>query len=123
MRYVYLANIEGTDIYKIGFSKEPKKRIKSLQTGNSKKINLIHSFKTEKATKVESVLHRKFNFCKKDSIDGNKLIGEWFELAEGQAESFIASCKLIDTGLKVADGDIETEMLYQERVGGKKRKF
>jgi hypothetical protein len=34
MKHVYLINIEDTNIYKIGFTKQsPKKRVKDLQTG------------------------------------------------------------------------------------------
>ena len=31
--YVYLFNVEGTDIYKIGYSQHPKKRVEEVQVG------------------------------------------------------------------------------------------
>jgi hypothetical protein len=105
MRHVYLANIEGTDIYKIGFTKNPKNRLKSLQTGNPKKLVLVDSFESELATQIESVLHRRYMGFKTNNIDGDKLLGEWFELDHEQASSFIYNCQKIHKNLKSIKGN------------------
>jgi len=48
VKSVYL--IRGNDgKYKIGIAKNPKKRIKQLQTGNSDELTLIETYPSEKA--------------------------------------------------------------------------
>ena len=64
--------------YKIGISKNPKKRVKQLQTGNSHKIKLIFFEEVKEAKKAETIIH---NFLK-DS--GNHISGEWFSLTDNQ---------------------------------------
>jgi predicted GIY-YIG superfamily endonuclease len=59
--FVYvLKNDEG--FYKIGYSKNIKKRIKELETANSGNLYLIREFKTEYASKIEARLHSYFKF-------------------------------------------------------------
>ena len=71
MKYVYLANIEDTNIYKIGFTKQtPEKRVKNLQTGNPNKIVLVNSYKSEIAPSIESVIH---NYFKHKNLQQNCL--------------------------------------------------
>jgi hypothetical protein len=102
MKYVYLANIEGTDIYKIGFTKKnPIKRIEELQTGNPQKIVLTSYHKSKMAPEVESVMHR-FNVSKKyNSEDGRMLLGEWFQLNSDDVAGFKNQCEKIEEGLRV----------------------
>ena len=47
MRYVYLIKNIDEGVYKIGLSKEPTKRIKSLQTGSSGELVLVYQYKSE----------------------------------------------------------------------------
>lgn len=102
MKYVYLANIEDTDIYKIGFTKQaPEKRIKGLQTGNPNKILLVNSYKSEIAQNIESVMHNYFRHKKNNPDDGLKLLGEWFMLEKIDVEKFLEICKTIEDNLKV----------------------
>lgn len=101
MKYVYLVNIEDTNIYKIGFTKQtPEKRVKNLQTGNPNKIVLVNSYKSEIAPSIESVIHNYFKHKKNNPEDGLKLLGEWFLLEKLDVERFQETCKTIENNLK-----------------------
>jgi hypothetical protein len=75
--YVYIIKDNGyKNRCKIGISKNPKQRLKNLQTGNSNKLELIFALQVEsniKSSAVESVIHKYFK--------GKNLwiLGEWFE--------------------------------------------
>ena len=107
MKYVYLANIEDTNIYKIGFTKQtPEKRVKNLQTGNPNKIVLVNSYKSEIAPSIESVIHNYFKHKKNNPEDGLRLLGEWFLLEKLDVEKFQETCKIIDSNLKTINQSI-----------------
>ena len=53
---------------KLGFSKNPKRRLKQLQTANAEKLMLLKVFPGDK--KVEKELH--------DLLDEYRMEGEWF---------------------------------------------
>jgi hypothetical protein len=87
MRYVYL--IRGNDgRYKIGIAKNPKKRIRQLQTGNSDALTLIETYQSENASKIESSLHNRYSHVRN--------VGEWFDLSVAEESNFIQMCKNID---------------------------
>lgn len=92
MKYVYLFNLEGTDIYKIGNSKHPEKRIPTVQTGCPYRVIEIARFETKYATQIESKLHKKFGFQKEDEY-GRQLQGEFFSLSLKDKEMFLEHCK------------------------------
>jgi predicted GIY-YIG superfamily endonuclease len=75
--YVYIIKDTGfKNRCKIGITKNPKQRIKNLQTGNSNKLILIFVLKVDdkiKSSQVESVIHKYF---KEKKI---WILGEWFE--------------------------------------------
>lgn len=70
--YVYFIQGECGGAIKIGHSKDPQSRLKSLQTGYPDMLKLLYMFPGEE--KVEKELHLKFS-----SI---KLNGEWFKPEE-----------------------------------------
>lgn len=106
MKYIYLFNINGTDIYKIGFTKSnPKKRLKELQTGNPFRILLIDSFQSDIAPQIESVLHRLKFYKKYTPEDGNTLLGEWFNLTNDDVRDFQAECVKIEKNLKLLENN------------------
>ena len=87
MKSVYL--IRGNDgRYKIGISKNPKKRIHQLQTGNSDKLDLIESYESKNARQIESMLHSHYSYARN--------MGEWFDLSVKEESEFIENCKRID---------------------------
>lgn len=102
MKYVYLIQLEGTDIYKIGFAKKPGERIKTLQTGNPFKLILVESYQTKRASKVEKVLHRNYSSYKADENE-YKLQGEFFQLDIQARNNFIKTCKKIDNNFQVLE--------------------
>ena len=64
MGYVYLFNLEGTDIYKIGNSKHPDKRRLEIQTSCPFKVVEVMRFESNYPVQVEMSLHKKFGFQK-----------------------------------------------------------
>jgi len=87
MRSVYL--IRGDDgKYKIGIAKNPSQRIKQLQTGNSDKLQLIETYQSENAFKIETTLHNQYAHVRNE--------GEWFDLSISEEIIFIEKCKQID---------------------------
>ena len=93
MGYVYLfleVDKEGNEAFKIGVTKnEPTKRIKQLQTGNSRKITLLRSYESENYLRVEGILHRKYSI---KTEAGN----EWRNLTNSEVFSFLEDCKKAD---------------------------
>jgi hypothetical protein len=91
MGYVYLilqVNIEGTETYKIGITKNPpEKRLKQLQTGNSDKLTLLKYYKSENYLKVERTMHRLYASRKTESKN------EWFALEDEHILSFLVNAK------------------------------
>lgn len=92
MKYVYLFNVEGTNVYKIGNSKHPEKRVAEVQTGCPFKVVEIARFKSKYSTQIETYLHRKFGFQKIDE-DGRELQGEFFSLSNEDKYLFQEHCK------------------------------
>lgn len=87
--YVYLLAEMGDNLrYKIGFSKSPDERIKSLRTGNSDEIMELHRYQSYNYIQVEGILHRKFQ---KDRVHL-----EWFEMTDEQVMSFMDEAKKAD---------------------------
>jgi hypothetical protein len=76
--YIYIIrDTVKVNIYKIGISNEPRKRICNLQTGNPNKIEIIFELKVNSdisARKVENIIH---NFLKENNM---WISGEWFKI-------------------------------------------
>jgi hypothetical protein len=90
MRSVYLIRGDNGK-YKIGVAKNPKQRIRQLQTGNSDKLVIIETYKSENATKIESALHNRYSHVRN--------VGEWFDLSITEEVNFIDSCRRIDESI------------------------
>jgi len=90
--WIYLIEQQGTNLYKIGISKNPEERVKQLQTANGVKLDLIKQFKTEFDYKLERVLHRHFQ--------SKKTIGEFFELNENDVKEFTSLCESRESNFK-----------------------
>jgi len=86
MGKVYCVGIPDEDRYKIGWTRGSiDKRIAPLQTGNPKKIEVIHLFETDHYLKVESWMH---NVHKQKRMEG-----EWFELTSEDLKNFANDCQ------------------------------
>jgi hypothetical protein len=79
--YVYLINIEGTKKYKIGVSKNPKRRISDISNYIPFELNILAINKIKNPYHIEEELLTKFN---------SKLIkNEWFNLEIEDAKYII----------------------------------
>lgn len=106
MKYVYLINIEGTSVYKIGFTKQsPERRVKNLQTGNPYKMVLVDAYESNIASNIESVMHSYFKHKKNNTEEGFNLLGEWFILDKIDIDRFKSTCQLIENNLKAIGDD------------------
>jgi hypothetical protein len=92
MEFIYLIKSLSDSHYKIGVSKNPNRRLKQLQTGNSSEIKLICEYQTMNAYKIEKVLHRRYTHF---NIDG-----EWFDLSIKEEADFLNECAKIEKGFK-----------------------
>lgn len=81
--------IKCDDLYKIAVSKEPYDRLKSLQTGTAKKLELVYYKKFDVCYKVEKYLHKTFN--------NKKISGEWFNLEINDIDKFYSICENSET--------------------------
>lgn len=70
-KFVYFI-ADNNGLVKIGVAKNPKKRLKELQTASPRKLNLISTVESDNAFRLEGKLHRRF---KEKCVSG-----EWFEL-------------------------------------------
>ena len=70
---LYLIENTTNSQIKIGISKNPKRRLKNLQTGNGDRLKLIAQFDVPNDRHFEKRLHRAFWQFRKH--------GEWFEFA------------------------------------------
>lgn len=110
MGFVYLFRVEGTDVYKIGSSMHPEKRILEIQTACPYKVIEVARFKSKHSHKVERAIHRKYSFNKVDE-KGRELQGEFFNLAPSESELFIESCKKADNDFII----LESNTYLQDR--------
>lgn len=92
MKYVYLFNVEGTDVYKIGVSKNPKKRKPQVQTGCPYKVIEVHRFESKYFNDIETRLHSQYSLQKTDEY-GRELQGEFFYLSKDDRDMFLENCR------------------------------
>lgn len=88
MDKIYLIKSLNEGVYKIGVSKDPNKRISQLQTGNSSPLEIMVLYESNNAYKIEKALHRRFYHLNEK--------GEWFNLSQNEAHSFLDLCTIID---------------------------
>lgn len=96
--FVYLISgfNDGILMYKIGISKDYKRRLKQLKTANPT-INIVSIYESKNYKKIELSLHRKYNT--------KKFAGEWFILDEIDVKFFQEECKLLDKNLNIIEGE------------------
>lgn len=95
MGYIYLMeSIRDYDtIYKIGYSKNPNKRIKNIQTGNDGLVKIIEVFETKHGKKLETFLHNLYSHKRKNM--------EWFDLNIDDINLFQINCSKIENSLDI----------------------
>jgi hypothetical protein len=88
MGKVYLLT-NNNGFYKIGVTKgDIDRRIKSLQTGNPNKIELVNYYESNNYRKIESWFHRIY--------EDIRLEGEWFLLNEDHINNFLLEAENIN---------------------------
>jgi hypothetical protein len=75
VRFVYCIRVRGTNRVKIGFSKDPMRRLATLQTAHADLLDLESIQRTRDYRTLEQELHHKHR--------GTRIRGEWFAFAEG----------------------------------------
>ncbi|MFW6242790.1 MAG: GIY-YIG nuclease family protein [bacterium] len=86
--FIYLIQCLESGDYKIGKTKNIKRRLKSLQTGNSGELKVIDYFETKYPNKLEKFLHNRFSYGKK--------IGEWFSFSFREVSDFHNECERME---------------------------
>lgn len=72
LQKVYVMS-DSNGVYKIGVSKTPDKRLKTLQIGNKKKMRLVFTSELlSNAHKIETMIHKRHNL--------SRIHGEWFRI-------------------------------------------
>ncbi len=107
MGFLYLINSGVTDKYKIGISKKPPKRKKSLQTGNPEELKIVQTYESKRYQEIETVLLRLFKAKKYDQENYKMIGGEWFILNNEDVSSFTEICRKIEMGLTVISKNID----------------
>jgi hypothetical protein len=74
--YVYFIS-DGAAV-KIGIAANPQQRLGELQTGNGKRLVLLHAIESNNSRRLEGELHRRFA--------PNRLAGEWFNLSDSDMQ-------------------------------------
>ena len=95
-KYVYLIRSQGDKFYKIGISKDPEIRLKDLQTGSPKILEIVATQLVEEdfARDIERDLHTRFEILRQG--------GEWFYIPD----------KLLPKVIKA----IELSRFYREKI-------
>ena len=92
MGFVYLIYDQNNDNYKIGVTKrDPKIRLKKLQTGNPCKLKLICFYKCEYPYRLEKMLHTHYKLSKE--------LNEWFFIED--PDEFLSKCEFFDKTIDV----------------------
>jgi hypothetical protein len=100
MGFVYLINIERTDLYKIGITRKTvEERMKSLQTGNPLTLTLVEKYESKIYQKIETIIHRMLKHKKYIPEDFDTLKGEWFQLTLFEALEFTKMCNQIEESI------------------------
>jgi hypothetical protein len=89
--FIYLISNQ-LGLFKVGVSKNPNKRIKSMETGNPDDLIILYVYNSKKSYVIEKTLHRLYQQYHV------KL--EWFSLPTNEVENFLINCKKIDDNLK-----------------------
>ena len=101
---IYLIHCKVINLYKIGISINPRKRLKQLQTGTPYELSILYLHESECAYKIEKILHNKFaskKVAENFRFDFERLIGEWFELSTKDVLSFEDNCKKIEETIEI----------------------
>lgn len=69
---IYIMKIEGENVYKIGHSENPKRRLSGVRLKTSKKVSLVCFYPVANGCKSETAIHK--------ILHKYRLYSEWFQL-------------------------------------------
>jgi hypothetical protein len=97
LKNIYLikaVSASGDVTYKVGkTTRDPKKRLKELQTGNPNKLDISYIFESQYANLLETTLHIHYK--------PYRLEGEWFMIDDEQVNKFGQVCQKYEENLKI----------------------
>lgn len=81
--YLYVIENVNNGLIKIGYSKNPEGRCRSLQTGNADTLKVFHTVQINesRARTVEQKLHKEIGYL--------RVKGEWFKINAEHAKNLI----------------------------------
>lgn len=84
--YLYAIKDLHTGLIKLGYSTDPRSRLRELQTGSSSPLHLLYyeSCEPGRAALLERQLHKDLNHL--------RVRGEWFRLSDSAARNSIIHC-------------------------------
>lgn len=88
VKFLYIIQEENYNICKVGFSKNPNKRVRTSQTYSSKNLYLYYyeEFDSDKIKHLEKIIH--------DTLKHHKIRGEWFNIDPYSAKLEIEHIKI-----------------------------
>lgn len=78
--YVYLIRAAGTNVYKIGSSENPPRRMKTLQSKRKYQLEIIATIYADDCRRLERRYHMQ--------LVKYKIAGEWFLLPQSEVDVF-----------------------------------
>lgn len=87
--YIYLLKEEGTNNFKLGRAKQPKRRLRDLKTGNPRQIRIVVTIKCADYKKTEIGIHKKYAHYR---ITGTR---EWYVLTPLALNDLLATLNRI----------------------------
>ena len=95
MRYVYFIRSPRLRAIKIGIANDPKKRHSYLQVGSADRLELVGTWLSNNAAKLEGVLHSYFS--------ADRIGGEWFAASPALAEIMAGLASPNDPGSVIVE--------------------
>ena len=91
--FIYIMKCAG--FYKIGYSRQPEKRLLSIQASNPLKVELIYFKKIRNVNKLEIQIH--------DEFLNKQIHGEWYALSGEDLEIIKETIKSVEKKNKVGN--------------------
>lgn len=91
--FIYLVRATRTSFYKIGMSKDPYKRLQSLQTGTPFELVIINRIYTFDCLALEKALHEYYQ--------AYWMRGEWFDMPQSEIENFAKVANELDQNIEL----------------------
>jgi predicted GIY-YIG superfamily endonuclease len=86
--FIYLVQIQESNLYKIGYSKNVIQRLATLQTANALELIIVERFFSLNARYLEREIHKHY--------EAQRVRGEWFQLSNDLIKDFIHTINNLD---------------------------